>query len=151
MLSQMTVNGITGYVADGVVSKTQFVLTLDNPYTHIPIEIEGNYLDASHATLIELAKEHLFKTWFADKALPDTIIQVDALNSKMVEVDEQMLESRQLIEQLNEFKVIADEKLTQIDAVATRTQEMLRTVSLTLNELILASEDDDDDDTDNLE
>ncbi|MBY4972922.1 hypothetical protein K6V43_05960 [Streptococcus suis] len=122
---------------DDQVSHTEIqIASTTGGYATYTERIVGNHLNKTDVELVELAKEAYFKSEYADRAMAESVQKID-------ELEVSIKQNRALNAELREQLDFAGTKIAQIDESLersntqyTRVEEMMKTTTAMVNELI---------------
>lgn len=89
-------------------NKTTLVVVSTNPFLSFTAYLDNDMTSLDDNSLIEKAKEWLFKLMFVDKALPETIDKVDKIDIQIKELESLIEKSNKVISELeNKSNVVS--------------------------------------------
>jgi hypothetical protein len=117
------------YDGDGKVTHTEIAIASTSAgYATFTERVLGDQLGKSDADLIALALEALFKSEFSDRAMAESV-------QKIEEMDQAIKTSNSLI-------VKMESAIARAEEAANENRELVKTVTLTLNQIIAGGFDD---------
>lgn len=129
----------------GEVSRTDITLVSDSSgYATFTESLLGDHRSKSDKELIELAHEAYFKSEYADRAMAESVQTVEELKRQSEAFAQGIEEAKAEIASLKE------ETLNEIKVETEKNREMVRIVTLTVNEVLaqlMEGADDESSDT----
>ncbi|MET3558711.1 septal ring factor EnvC (AmiA/AmiB activator) [Streptococcus rupicaprae] len=93
-------------------------------------QLVGDYRQVADTELVQAVLDNFFKRTYADRAMSEAVQTVDELKQKTKEFDKQISDAK------TEIEMLKNEIVAEIRGETEKNREMVRVVTMTVNELL---------------